>query len=105
RSAVLGVIASLFLGQLAWAAEPVAVLSEIRIGQGEVWVQHAGTAAWMPPRPLLGLPAGDQIRAEGDGQAVLIFTGGGTHTVLSTTSPYIVQAPTAESGGENVAAL
>ena len=105
RSAFLGVIARLFLGQLAWAAEPVAVLSEIRTGQGEVWVQHDGTADWMPPRPLLALHAGDQIRAEGDGQAVLIFTGGGTQTVLSANSPYSVQAPTAESARENVGAL
>ena len=105
RSVFLSAIAMLFLGQLAWAADPVAVLCEIRIGHGEVWVQHAGTSDWMPPRPLLALHAGDQIRAEGDGQAVLIFTGGGTQTVLSANSPYTVQAPTAESGRENVGAL
>jgi hypothetical protein len=105
RSIFLGAIAMLFLGQPAWAADPVAVLCEIRIGQGEVWVRTAGTSDWMPPRPLLALHAGDQIRAEGDGQAVLTFTGGGTQTVVSSNSPYTVQAPTAESGGENVGAL
>ena len=105
RSAFLGVIASLFLGQLAWAAEPVAVLSEIRIGQGEVWVQHAGTSDWMSPRPLLALHAGDHIRVAGESQAVLIFTGGGTQTVSSANSPFTVQAPTAETGRENVGAL
>src|SRR5262245_22256500 len=105
RSVFLSAIAMLFLGQLAWAADPVAVLCEIRIGRGEVWVQHAGTSEWMPPRPLLALHAGDQIRAEGDGQAVLIFTGGGTQTVLSANSPYVVQAPSAETGRENVGAL
>jgi hypothetical protein len=105
RSLFLSTIAMLFLGQPAWAADPVAVLSEIRIDKGEVRVQHAGTADWMPPRPLLALHAGDQIRAEGDGQAVLIFTGGGTETVVSANSPYTVQAPTAESGRENVGAL
>jgi hypothetical protein len=105
QSAFLGVIASLFLGQLAWAAEPVAVLSEIRIGQGEVWVQHAGTSDWMSPRPLLALHAGDQIRVAGESQAVLIFTGGGTQTVSSANSPFTVQAPTAETGRENVRAL
>ena len=83
----------------------MAVLCEIRIGHGEVWVQHAGTADWMPPRPLLALHAGDQLRTEGDGQAVLIFTGGGTQTVVLANSPYTVQAPTAESGQENVGAL
>jgi hypothetical protein len=105
RSVFLSAIAILFLGQFAWAADPVAVLCEIHIGQGEVWVQHAGTSDWMPPRPLLALHAGDQIRVEGDGKAVLIFTGGGTQTVLSANSPYTVQAPTAESGKENVGAL
>jgi hypothetical protein len=105
RSVFLSAIAILFLGQLACAADPVAVLCEIHIGQGEVWVQHAGTSDWLPPRPLLALHAGDQIRVVGDGQAVLIFTGGGAQAVLSANSPYIVQAPTAESGRENVRAL
>ena len=105
RSAFLGVIASLCFGQLAWAAEPVAVLSEIRIGLGEVWIQPAGASDWMSPRPLLALQAGDQIRVAGDGQAVLIFTGGGTQTVSSANSPFTVQAPTAETGRENVGAL
>jgi hypothetical protein len=105
RSAFLSAIAMLFLGQFAWSADPVAVLCEIRIGQGEVWVQHFGASDWMPPRPLLALHTGDQIRVAGDAQAVLIFTGGGTRTVFSANSPYIVQAPTAESGGENVGAL
>jgi hypothetical protein len=104
-SAFLSAIAMLFLGQPAWAVDPLAVLCEIRIGRGAVWVQHAGTADWMPPRPLLALHVGDQIRAEGDGQAVLIFTGGGTQTVVLANSPYTVQAPTAESGRENVGAL
>src|SRR5262245_66102917 len=105
RSMFLSAMALLLLSQLASAADPVAVLCDIRLDQGEVWVQHAGTSDWLPPRPLLALHAGDQIRAEGDGQAVLIFTGGGTQTVLSANSPYVVQAPTAESGRENVGAL
>jgi hypothetical protein len=105
RSIFLSAIAMLFLAQHAWASDPVAVLCEIHIGRGEVWIQHAGTSGWMPPRPLLALHVGDQIRVEGDGQAVLIFTGGGIQTVLSTNSPYTVQAPTAESGRENVGAL
>jgi hypothetical protein len=59
----------------------------------------------MPPRPLLALHAGDRIRAEGDGQAALIYTGGGTQTVVSANSPYTVQPPIAQSGGDNVGAL
>jgi hypothetical protein len=105
QSIFLSAIILLCLGHLAWAADPVAVLCDIHIGQGEVWVQHAGTSDWLPPRPLLALHVGDQIRVEGDGQAGLIFTGGGTQTVASANSPYTVQAPTAASGTENVGAL
>jgi hypothetical protein len=105
RMILLGAIAILFLQQLAWPAEPVAVLTEIRMGQGEVWVKHVGESDWMPPRPLLALQPGDQIRAAGDGEAVLCFTGGGIQTVSAANSPFTVQAPTAEAGMEKVGAL
>jgi hypothetical protein len=105
RMILLGTIAILFLQQLAWPAEPVAVLTEIRMGQGEVWVRHVGESDWMPPRPLLALQPGDQIRAAGDGQAVLCFTGGGIQTVSAANSPFSVQAPTAEASMEKVGAL
>ena len=46
---LLGVIAP------AWAADPVAVLTEIRPGQGEVRVKRAADAGWVAPQPLLAL--------------------------------------------------
>ena len=95
----------LFLQPLAWPADPVAVLTEIRMGQDEVWVRQAGDGEWMEARPLLALLPGDQIRTTGNGQAVLCFTGGGTQTVSSANSPFTVRAPTAEAGMEKVGAL
>jgi hypothetical protein len=105
RIGFFSAMAMLFLQPLAWSADPVAVLTEIRAGQGEVWVRPAGDGDWMEPRPLLALLPGDQIRTTGDGQAVLCFTGGGTQTVSSAKSPFTVQAPTAEAGMEKVGAL
>jgi hypothetical protein len=68
------VAAGLLLVQgLAWAAEPVAVLTEIRIGTGEVQVKFADAADWIAPQLLLALQPGDQLRATGDGQAVIMF--------------------------------
>jgi hypothetical protein len=105
RSALFTMGVRLFLGQWSWAVDPVAVLCDIHSGQGEIWVRPAGAPDWMPPRPLLALHAGDQIRASEDTDAGLIFTGGGTQTVSSANSPYTVEAPTAETGTENVGAL
>lgn len=80
----------------AQAGEPVAVLTEIRVGQGEVRVKPAAEANWKAPMPLLSLRPGDQVRATGNATAVLMFTGGqGTLTVSAGNSPYTVQAPAA----------
>ena len=83
------------------AADPVAVLTEIRIGGGEVRVKPAAEADWKIPLPLLSLRAGDQLRATGNATAVLMFTGGqGTATVSTENSPYTVQAPTTGAGSK-----
>jgi hypothetical protein len=87
-----------FAGQ---AADPVAVLTEIKVGQGEVRVKLASEADWKAPLPLLSLRPGDQIRATQNAKAVLMFTGGqGTVTVAAANSPYTVQAPSAPPGGK-----
>ena len=102
----LGAFVVLLLQGLAWAAEPVAVLTEIRIGRGEVQVKRAGEPDWKAPQPLLALRPGDQVRVEGDGQAVLVFTGGrGTQIVSPANSPFTVQAPTGDTGPERLRAL
>jgi hypothetical protein len=78
--------------------EPVAVLTEIRAGQGEVRVKLAAEADWTGPLPLLSLRSGDQIRATQNAAAVLLFTGGqGTVTVSAANSPYTVQPPSGRS--------
>lgn len=85
---------------VAWAAEPVAVITEVRTGQGEVRVKLAGEADWKAPQPLLSLRPGDQVRAAGEGRVVLIFAGGrGTQVVSAANSPFTVQAP-GPGGGE-----
>ncbi len=78
----------------ALAEEPIAVLTEIRVGQGEVRVKLAAEADWTAPLPLLSLRSGDQIRATQNAAAVLMFAAGqGTVTVSAANSPYEVQAP------------
>jgi len=100
---VLGAIGVLLLQGLAWGAELVAVLTEVRIGHGEVGVKRAGEADWTMPGLLLALRPGDQLRVIGDGQAVLVFTGGrGAQTVSAANSPYTVQAPTGETGAKRL---
>jgi len=80
----------------AWANDPVAVVTEIQARSGKVEVKAAG-ADWQSPKPLLSLRAGDQVRAVGDGRAVLVFTGGrGTQVVTAANSPFTIQAQAAE---------
>ena len=107
RLGVFGVLGGLLLVQgVAWGGEPVAVLTEIRMGQGEVRVKLAGEGDWKAPRPLLALRPGDQVSATRNGQAVLVFTGGrGTQIVSSANSPFTVQAPAVETGAEKLRAV
>jgi hypothetical protein len=76
----------------ATAEDPVAVLTEIQTGQGEVRVKLAAEADWKVPLPLLSLRPGDQVRVTQHATAVLMFTGGqGTITVSTANTPYTVQ--------------
>ncbi|HSD51940.1 MAG TPA: hypothetical protein VLG48_11080, partial [Candidatus Methylomirabilis sp.] len=78
----------------ASAGDPVAILTEIKPGQGEVRVKAAAETDWKAPLPLLSLRAGDQVRATGNATAVLMFTGGqGAVTVSAANSPHTVQPP------------
>jgi hypothetical protein len=80
--------------------DPIAILTEIKPGQGEVRVKASGEADWKAPLPLLSLRAGDQVRATGNATAVLMFTGGqGVVTVTARNSPHTVQAPAAPPAG------
>jgi hypothetical protein len=88
--------AVLLMTALAWASDPLAVVTEIQARQGKVEVKATGSD-WQTPKPLLSLRAGDQVRAVGDARAVLVFTGGrGTQVVTAANSPFVVQALPAE---------
>ncbi len=91
---------------VALAADPVAVLTEIRAGQGEIRVKASGEAEWKAPQPLLSLRPGDQVRASADARATILFTGGrAPQTVSSGNSPFTVPAPGGAPSGERVQAL
>ena len=97
--AVLGVLVS---AQIATpqSGDPVAILTEIKAGQGEVRVKEATETDWKLALPLLSLRVGDQIRATGPATAVLMFNGGqGTVTVSTANSPYMVQSSPRCGGG------
>lgn len=103
RSVELAAAICLWLPAWAGAAEPVAVLTEIRMEKGQVQVKRAGESAWTVAQPLLALRPGDQLRAAGEGRAVLVFTGGrGTQSVSASNSPFTVEAPAATGSSEKL---
>jgi hypothetical protein len=91
---------------LAFAADPIGVLTEIRAEKGRVEIKKAGEADWKGAQPLLALRAGDQIRVSGEARASLVFTGGrGAQAVSAANSPFTVQAPAAAGAGDKAKAL
>jgi len=98
--AISGVIVAAIVvltAALAWAQEPLAVLTEMQIKGGKVEVKTAAEPDWQTPKPLLSLRPGDQVRVSGGGRAVLVFTGGrGTQVVTQANSPFTVQAQAGE---------
>ena len=109
RAATISLALTLVLGALwptvAAAADPVAVLTEIRPGKGEVRVKRADDADWTAPRALQALRPGDQVRVTGDGRATLAFTGGSSQAVTAANSPFAVQAPRGETGADRAKGL
>ncbi len=96
----------LALPPLASAADPVGVLTEIRVERGRVEVRRAGEPEWKPAQPLLALRPGDQIRATSEARASLVFTGGrGAQAVSAANSPFTVQAPAAAGASDKVRGL
>ena len=97
RGAVLTGILALAVA-VAWAQDPLAVLTEIQVKKGKVEVRPSTQADWQTPKPLLSLRPGTQVRVVGEGRAVLVFTGGrGTQIVTAANSPFTVA--TGESQG------
>ena len=97
----MGVVRCFILGGLLLApaigfgaslADPVALLTEIRPGQGEIRVKLSTETEWKAPLPLLSLRQGDQVRVTRNARAVLAFVGGqGPMTIVAANSPYTVQ--------------
>jgi adenylate cyclase len=106
RLGVVGTVGLLLWAGAAWAAEPVAVLTEIRPASGNVRVKLAADAEWKVPQPLMSLSPGDQVRVLGDGQAVLVLRGGqGAQIVSQANSPFTVQLPARQTGGDRVQSI
>jgi hypothetical protein len=100
--AALGVL----VAAVAWAQDPLAVLTEIQVKRGKVEVKPSGQPDWQTPRPLLSLRAGDQVRVVGEGRAVLVFTGGrGTQLVTQSNSPFTVLAGATQGTSDRARAV
>jgi hypothetical protein len=96
----------LLLPALAWAADPIAAVTEIHGARGQVQVKLADGGDWSPPKPLQSLRAGDQVRASDDGRAVLLLTGGrGTVMVTRSNSPFTVAAQGADGLNDKARAV
>jgi len=103
---VVAVAFLLGLAGPAVAADPVAVLTEIRAGQGEIRIKLAGENDWKAPQPLQALRPGDQLRATSDARASVVFTGGrAAQAVTASNSPFNVPTPSGAGGGERVGVL
>jgi hypothetical protein len=98
-------LAAAFWRLSAWAAEPLAVISELRLGAGDVKVLRAGESSWIPAQPLVTLRPGDQVRTTGEAQAVVLFSGGGVQKVSAGNSPLVIQSPKSRSGAESAQGL
>ncbi len=70
------------------------MVTEIRVGRGQVEIKPAGSAEWRKVRPLLAVRAGDTLRATDDASAVILLSGGrGSVKVAAAGSPFVVPAP------------
>jgi hypothetical protein len=73
--------------------EPVAMITEIKLGSGNVDVRPAGGVEWRPAGPLMSLVPGDTVRATGTASAVVLLSGGrGTLRVAGGAAPVVIPA-------------
>jgi len=99
-------LAVLLPAERAIALDPVAVVTELHGGAGQVEVKRAAESDWEPAKPLLAVRQGDALRALGDGRAVLVFAGGrGTQVVSAANSPFSVEARDEVGVGGRVRAM
>lgn len=94
RSAILAavVLVASSVPAIGRAAEPVAYVTEIRRA-AHVQMKSVAVAGWIRPQPLTPLAPGDQLRASGEAQVVILFhAGGAVQTITVANSPYTVPA-------------
>jgi hypothetical protein len=98
RRTLAVMLGSLAVVTAAFAADAVAVLTEIQVKRGQVHVRAGGDTAWQPATPLQSLRAGDQVRVTGEGRAVIVFTGAAQPTIVTqSNSPFAVAAAGADT--------
>lgn len=80
------------------AAEPIGVITELHLADGQVEIKPAAGGEWRPAKPLLSISEGDQVRVAGAGRAVLVFVGTQRSTVVTPANSPYVAAPPAQPG-------
>jgi len=89
----------------AAGAEPIGIITELHLKNGQVEVKPAAGGDWQAVKPLFAISAGDQVRATGAGRAVLVFVSSQHNTVVTReNSPYVATAPPPPGLGERVKA-
>jgi hypothetical protein len=86
------VLGPCFPGVAAAETRDVAgVITEIRVGDGDVQVKAAGREGWRGVEPLMALRPGDVVRATGSASAVVLLTvGRGMVVVDAGSGPLVV---------------
>lgn len=94
--AVAAFVGTLWLPAPAMGQGPEAagMITGIKVGRGQVEVRPVGLEVWRRAEPLLGLRAGDLVRASEDASVVILLSGGrGSVTVEAANSPHVVSHP------------
>jgi hypothetical protein len=101
---VVGLVALLaLLSRPAAGAEPIGVITELHLKDGQVEVKRAAGGEWQAVKPLFAIGAGDQVRATGAARAVLVFVSSQRTTVVTQeNSPYVASPPSQPGFGERV---
>jgi hypothetical protein len=87
----------------ARAADPIGVITELHVANGQVDVKPAAGGDWQPAKPLLSISEGDQVRAAGAARAVLVFMGNQRSTVVTpANSPFVASPPVQPGIGERL---
>ena len=76
--------------------ELAGMITELKVGRGQVEIKPAGAQDWRRAGPLMALRASDEIRSTDDASAVILLSSGrGSVKVVAGSSPFVVPAPQA----------